>query len=382
MPPHVATPRPGPCPGSKRGAPKAPRAITAPKKAVKQLTPLTEKIAKPTAVGSPPPSVAKRSRSRKTETAAPVKQGQVKNLFAPKGQKNPTRVPPETLASLKQAYEVEHAGLSTRIRSAGSDEGHVYIDGDIFGPDGKKVGAFRRIIEREKSGDTSVKHDILIIDPEFQGQGLARELNNKSLDWYRSQGFSRVRLSANVDIGAYAWARAGYDWDTPADARKLVKRLEEMAGGEDKSAARLAEGMLERFADSKFGTSAYPTPFELSELGRPANAGRDSIYPGKTLFRSAKSHKDPNFLVWEAELPLKEKQLTAAAAADRATMVAKLAEVHDRWVGKNLGGTKFVARKSSPDFNLYYVDVDAPGAAQDDLAAAMGAVIGRAGGRK
>lgn len=328
----------------------------------------------------------------------PVKKVSARKLFGPEGQRELKPVTdPAKLAALGDVYGTSHNGMTSSVSKVSANSNRVVVEGIISGPDGKKIGEFVRELRLDRRGGMYADHSVLTIDPEFQGQGFAREFNNKAIDWYRQQGMSRVQLLANIDVGAYAWARGGWDWASPFDSEVLKVRLRGMAGGGDAQAAKLAQEMLDRFDGAEFGSAAYPTPFELSEMGRRPGQGRGDNWPGKVLFASTVDPEDPGHLSWNAELVLSRGPsrgraagvtagpsagVTAAveADADRVEMMEALAAAHDGWVGEHVDGTKYVMRKGSPDFNLYYLDVDGAGQVQDGLSKAAAGVLGRARG--
>ena len=55
-----------------------------------------------------------------------------------------------------------------------------------------------------------VDHDNFKIDEYAQGSGLGKTIFRNSLDLYDHTGEDRIGLSANVDVGGYAWARYGF----------------------------------------------------------------------------------------------------------------------------------------------------------------------------
>lgn len=379
MPPHVAVPKPGPCPG-KRGLPspvKKPRAqaigsgkkpAAAPGAGKKQAAPPVGQDASPV-----PPGAGKTVAARE--------------LFAPTGQREFTPVTDAgKLATVKGAFEVSHAGMSSQVTVVKANADRVTIAGVVKGPDGAEIGEFEAEVRLDRRGGIFTDLGLLLIEPEFQGQGFARQFTNQWLAWGRESGMDRATLFANIEVGAVAWARAGWDWGSEFDARALQARLRTMAGGKDKKAAGLARDMLDRFDASAFGTPGYPTPLELSEMGRRKGQGKGDTWPGLALFASHPDPEHEDHLGWNAEVRFPKTAATVAAAtrADRHArdeMMAALVAAHDQWVGANLDGTPFQARTDSKDFNLYYVDIDASGSAQDDLAAAVAEVLeqGRAG---
>ena len=168
--------------------------------------------------------------------------------------------------------------------------GAVY-QGSVTTVEGKQVGSFLRAV----SGDT-VYHSTLTLDPSVQGQGIAHAFNKAAEEQYRNMGVTQIKTDAQ-DVGAYAWARAGYDWDMSKDKSEVADQIEQtLARIDDASNSLLDEGdldhydrvqeqlaeMLQKVDEYRFsGTVSddFPTPFDLSQIGWMAG---DLSWPGKT----------------------------------------------------------------------------------------------------
>ena len=87
----------------------------------------------------------------------------------------------------------------------------------------KEVGNTTRIFRREE-GELRVKHDVLTLDKKHQGSGYAREALSKSIEAYKQLGVESVDLRAE-QIGRYAWASFGWQWDEKT-AERMAKKLE------------------------------------------------------------------------------------------------------------------------------------------------------------
>lgn len=90
---------------------------------------------------------------------------------------------------------------------------------------------FERQFVRTADGELVVRHDRFMLAKEFQGQGTGAAVTRASFERYKQMGVSRVTIYANVDVGAYAWARMGFvpigrDWAVLAD--KLDHKLTAM----------------------------------------------------------------------------------------------------------------------------------------------------------
>lgn len=160
------------------------------------------------------------------------------------------------------------------------DEASTYIYGQLLDENRAIVGRYEREILYE-DGVHYAFHHLLHIQPDHQGAGFAREFNARLFDWYRASGFERVELTANIDVGGYTWAAAGFNFSFESGALNTLMRLasEPLLPGEDADAV---QDILDRAVTHEFGTPGYPSAFEMSQAGRPPGlVGRDATWPGK-----------------------------------------------------------------------------------------------------
>lgn len=212
----------------------------------------------------------------------------------------------DDLAALpRRVYEGTFAGIRTSVTEARRlDERTVAVRGELRNPAGEKVGEFSRVVMRTDDGSTVAYHDALELDPRIQGQGFAQAFNGHLERWYRSSGVDRVELYANIDIGGYAWARAGYSFAHQRAAERVLHRLRRTVEGREldirgtpipPADLAAAQELLDRADRLPFGADGYPTAYEVSQLGRPAGAGRDDMWLGKRTLLGSN---------WDAVKPL------------------------------------------------------------------------------
>lgn len=145
---------------------------------------------------------------------------------------------------------------------------------------GNQVGAADRAMYRDDNGDLVAYHEQLVLEPEVRGRGFASAFNARLEEYYREQGVTRVELTANVDVGGYAWASHGYDFADEDAAAGVLDRLRDRLDGLDDPQVRAqADEVLRRAASEPFGSDGYPSAHEISQLGRGEGAkawfGRD-----------------------------------------------------------------------------------------------------------
>lgn len=170
---------------------------------------------------------------------------------------------------------------------------------------GKKIGHVTRVYRRQADGTLIAVHASLGLSKKEQGSRFSRELNGRLIAWYRRSGVDHVKVHANVDVGGYAWAAYGYDfqddravakwlagarwtlrlWKDPAnqDLRKLLPKLTD---AERREQIKLLEDLLD-VADVVRPVSAY----EISQLGRKlGQKGKTAMWIGKVIMLGTDWH--------------------------------------------------------------------------------------------
>lgn len=134
------------------------------------------------------------------------------------------------------------------------------------------AGEIRRVFHFDWGEDglrkvRSVEHDLFHLREAYQGKGLAKQYLSKVIDQYKKLGVTEVHTFANIDRGAYAWARYGFvpntisDWeDLLSDLRRRVSRVVEVADRDTvhellDEAEMLGVDGVRMIADSKWGSA-------------------------------------------------------------------------------------------------------------------------------
>jgi predicted GNAT family acetyltransferase len=100
----------------------------------------------------------------------------------------------------------------------------ISIDGvGSFPDDDEHQGTFSRSFILEDDGHgLSVDHSSFILPESLQGQGHAKLMMRNALETYERMGVTYVTTQA-VDVGAYAWARAGFLPQRPQEVTKSIR---------------------------------------------------------------------------------------------------------------------------------------------------------------
>jgi hypothetical protein len=97
-------------------------------------------------------------------------------------------------------------GLDTMM-SVHSEGGEFKVSGIINNAGGNEVGTFDRTL---KPNDKSAYSAYFKLKKSVQGSDIGKKLLMGNVATYQALGYKRVAVSANIDIGGYAWAKYGY----------------------------------------------------------------------------------------------------------------------------------------------------------------------------
>jgi len=277
----------------------------------------------PHAAGIAPNKTHGAGRHRAPQAAKDGKKKLAKDLLDDVSSANGKEVTdPAALDAAKNVFEGVHGGLSVKLKKLAADDGYFEADLSIHDHTGQQIGHAVRTIGRDEDGNLFATHVLLKVSADTRGQGFAQSFNRQLEDWYRESGIQRIELRADIDVGGYAWSRAGYTWrdgKVPSSIRdRLVQAIaphrshdyhvdfdkdgnytvttngESLGSYEFYDDAHTAIGMhaLDSSPDTperreakallaRIDAGEHVTPFEISQLGRPAGAGRDDTWPGK-----------------------------------------------------------------------------------------------------
>lgn len=117
------------------------------------------------------------------------------------------------------SFSHEQSGWSLDLDASAAGHrgpGRTSITGSITDANGRRVGTVQRSIFINDNDEVEVHHDLLTIQPQYQGQGFADAYYKHLYDQYEANGVDVVTIQANIDVGGYAWAQRGFDWDERA----------------------------------------------------------------------------------------------------------------------------------------------------------------------
>jgi hypothetical protein len=90
----------------------------------------------------------------------------------------------------------------------------VLVEG-IITPGGERdaVARWKRRITLRADGAVDVHHVSLDVKRSEEGAGIGSAFIERSIEQYRARGVRGVTVTAAGDVGKYAWAQHGFDWD-------------------------------------------------------------------------------------------------------------------------------------------------------------------------
>ncbi|KUL25027.1 WXG100-like domain-containing protein [Actinoplanes awajinensis] len=251
----------------------------------------------------------------------------------------------------------DFAGLDVRVDHVRAGSRSLDVAMSVVDPaTGEKVGVIDRRIGVDRStGGIEVQHLRFDVKPEYQNLGFGRAFNDHMEGWYVESGVDRIVLQAGKSVGGYAWARAGYDWHNNSDyqAKDVLSRLEAAVGNLQKDldllvstsrrgawetvgniiakhgypdAASAFEGMsrqkdeassvLDRGRSLPYRSPRFPTPHEISQVGRTDQGGTSATWIGKRAMLGSGWHgaKVPEM---RPEAPLRAEPAASVARTDQ-----------------------------------------------------------------
>lgn len=188
-------------------------------------------------------------------------------------------------AVIKATYERfdEPTGLRTVVTGIDTDqEMYSYFQGwtvvylGIEDADGMDAGS---AIFRISPDGKTVHHSEMELEEDFQGQGFATRQMLHVLDSYRELGVERMTHRANSDVGGYAWARTGFEFETPGARATIAANFETHA----KYTHRYSEDV--RAEMRRVARNPHASPIDFAMVGHQSGM---TTWPGKEIMlRSA-----------------------------------------------------------------------------------------------
>jgi GNAT superfamily N-acetyltransferase len=168
------------------------------------------------------------------------------------------------------------AGYKVQLDEVQMVDQRVAVNYFFTDPDGDPVGKSQRVYFVQ-DGKLTVDHDSLMLDEDHQGHGIGARFLAASEALYRKLGVQQIVLHANIDVGGYAWAKAGFDWKDWNSAGALASggsyfsdlRLRVLAkthGFSDEEVAAF-KAVRESMTKEAFDNGTIVTPYDVAMVG-------------------------------------------------------------------------------------------------------------------
>lgn len=191
---------------------------------------------------------------------------------------------------------VSPSGYGTRNNGSAS----VSVRGTIYDASGRQVGTFTRTM----NSDGSVYHAYFEMNSSVQGGGFKTRWFKQLMDQYALHGFNKVTVSANIDVGGYAWAQTGFDFESSREAEQFLQGARDAMTGQRYQigwSSRPAMGAAHRTAKAQRDLAALVrrhaageriTAQDIAAIGKPARSrgGRNAMWFGKRLLLGSSWH--------------------------------------------------------------------------------------------
>jgi len=141
----------------------------------------------------------------------------------------------------------------------------------VLDADGNEIGQACRTIH--PASQARVNHNFLVLDEGQRGQGFATRFNAHAEETYRANGIRMITLHANIDVGGYAWARAGYDFRNGTTRSKTT-----MYAFQESVSRGYSKDIVDEFWQVRRNPDA--TPLDIAMVGHTPGA---TTWPGKEI---------------------------------------------------------------------------------------------------
>jgi hypothetical protein len=135
---------------------------------------------------------------------------------------------PETLINemdlIGDKYGIKWDDRSFNFKSDISPNGTIMNFENSGQYQGEGLVMNRRFYLKEGKLD-GVYHSLFSIPNKLQGKNLAKELFTSLLDQYKAMGLKEITVTANIDIGGYAWANYGFEAKDKSEVLSIFGKL-------------------------------------------------------------------------------------------------------------------------------------------------------------
>jgi GNAT superfamily N-acetyltransferase len=144
----------------------------------------------------------------------------------------------ERVQEAPEDFKKDFIGVPGTMRIEYNDASDkLYVSGNVQ-EDGKNVGEYQRYIDLKNNSAYSA---YFVLKKGERGAGIGKKLLAANVAMYQKMGIDMVKVSANIDVGGYAWAKYGYV-PTPESWRNLSSDIRDKLNRESGRTGRAPSG--------------------------------------------------------------------------------------------------------------------------------------------
>ncbi|RJR10601.1 hypothetical protein C4588_02925 [Candidatus Parcubacteria bacterium] len=193
------------------------------------------------------------------------------------------------------SYYDEETGYQTTvsdIKYSPYEPGSITIEGTIWDKSGlNSVGYFTRTLHDDKT----IHHDLFRVTGDMAA-GFGSRFYENAENAYKQGGITQIHLEANLEVGGYAWARMGFDFQTSGDRRYIKNRV--------------AAGWRGRYRTLLDVNKIPSKPYQIALMTGPDGhrIGKDALLGSSWYGYKNLDSKDPGYRVGRAYYRSKKKK--------------------------------------------------------------------------
>lgn len=193
------------------------------------------------------------------------------------------------------------------------------------------IGEFERTII---GSEAEAHHDYLWVDPKRRAQGIAEAFNNHVEEAYKAAGITHISLLANIDVGGYAWAKAGYEWgEEPATELAGVLRRIRQVWDNNKNTEDLAKfEVMTPYGGSRRSSRYYGNPLLAVVDERHGELFNDQVAQHIDHLLAEAEHSD-GLTAWDVSRLGYDQGAIARGADGQRYWLGKLLLLGSQWQG-------------------------------------------------
>jgi hypothetical protein len=114
----------------------------------------------------------------------------------------------EKIAEAPEDFKKDFVGVPASMSLEYDDTNEkLFVSGNVQNDEGRSIGSYQRTLDLKNKSAYSA---YFVLNKGERGEGVGKKLLASNVAMYDKLGFDKVSVSANIDVGGYAWAKYGY----------------------------------------------------------------------------------------------------------------------------------------------------------------------------